>query len=183
MTHEERAWQLVHGFFIGGGGDGLQQPNLTKHDLAMVIKGAMEEATKDTTLQNDELKNALSQFTDGNSGHDEDNGRCVYHTIIGVPHVWPCPVREAQRLVSGKPKCENLPPASKLKMALELVLDAWSDSRDCSAAPGHPEMALAVQIARALLYGPEIDPRITEKRICGLCKGPLHEGTHHCDLA
>lgn len=55
---------------------------------------------------------------------------------------------------------------AKLKIALKLVVDDPS-----------PEN---LQIARALLYGPEIDPRLMENGRCEKCSGPLWGGNHVC---
>lgn len=43
MTPNERAQQIVDGYFIGGLGDTLEQPNLTKGDLRHTINHALEE--------------------------------------------------------------------------------------------------------------------------------------------
>jgi hypothetical protein len=45
----------------------------------------------------------------------------------------------------------------KLKMALEFLLNALVGE------PASPGVTQAVTVARALLYGPEMDPRLTEK--------------------
>ena len=60
-------------------------------------------------LQNNELRRVLSYFTDRNSGHgiSDDGERCKYHGVIGLDHVWPCPVAEAQRLVADKQDHES----------------------------------------------------------------------------
>ncbi len=42
MTLEQIAQDIVDGFFIGGGDDSLEQPNLTKHDLKYAIAEALK---------------------------------------------------------------------------------------------------------------------------------------------
>lgn len=59
--------------------------------------------------QVEELKGALSHLVaDEPTGHSvsEDGKRCTVHQIIGV-RGWPCPVFEAQRLVSEKHRSEQ----------------------------------------------------------------------------
>lgn len=63
MTNQERAQQLVDGFFIGGGGDSLEQPNLTKFDLVYAVKAALDAATAQADLESRELREALQNMT------------------------------------------------------------------------------------------------------------------------
>lgn len=46
MTPRAMAQEIVDGFFIGGGGDDLMQPNMTKSDLANAIAFKIMEAEK-----------------------------------------------------------------------------------------------------------------------------------------
>lgn len=44
---KEVAQELVDGFFIGGGGDTLENANLTKFDLVQAVFGAINHAWDD----------------------------------------------------------------------------------------------------------------------------------------
>jgi hypothetical protein len=63
MTNQDRAQQIVDGFFIGSGGDSLEQPNLTKFDLVHAVKSALDEVTRQADTQNRELVEALQNMT------------------------------------------------------------------------------------------------------------------------
>jgi len=69
MTHEDRAQELVNGFFIGGGGDNLHQPNLTKYDLVQAIKAALSQATDAANIQVDEMRKERDGFRVGYLRH------------------------------------------------------------------------------------------------------------------
>jgi len=58
MTTEQRAQDLVNGFFIGGPGDTLEGI-LTKADLVSAIKGLLDEQDEAADLRNAAMKNAL----------------------------------------------------------------------------------------------------------------------------
>lgn len=60
MTNQERAQRLVDSFFIGYGGDTLEQPNLTKADLVHAVKVTIDAATAEANL---ELREALQNMT------------------------------------------------------------------------------------------------------------------------
>jgi hypothetical protein len=63
MTNQDRAQQLVDGFFIGGAGDSLEQPNLTKSDLVHAVKSALDEVAHQADIQNRDLVEALQNMT------------------------------------------------------------------------------------------------------------------------
>lgn len=68
------------------------------------------------------------------------------------------------RLAEAQVQASSLQQAAFLR-AIEEVKDA---------RPTDPEYLKIISEARRAL---------AEERICGLCNGPLDDGTHHCDLA
>lgn len=62
-------------------------------------RSRLKTKIEDLRTENAEVRGILAYFTDDGRGHRPDGERCVEHGVIRIPHVLPCPVAEAQRLV------------------------------------------------------------------------------------